>query len=166
MISLPAKDNAERPAEPLYRAVQDSDLGWPYCFYDYGLKRFLANPEYGGDGKDGTRCAKFTPPVAAFPAHWAPVDIEFYTGNQFPAKYRGGVFIAFHGVMESRAAAAGRLQRGEIEVFANGFVGKSPLMNPNDAVARPDGVAQAPDGSLYVGESQKGKVWRVMYTGR
>jgi glucose/arabinose dehydrogenase len=51
-------------------------------------------------------------------------------------------------------------------VFADGFTGKSPLMNPNDAVARPDGVAQAPDGSLYISESQKGKIWRVMYTGR
>jgi hypothetical protein len=40
-------------------------------------------------------------------------------------------------------------------VFADGFVGKSPLMSPNDAVARPEGVAQAPDGSLYIGESQK-----------
>ena len=38
-------------------------------------------------------------------------------------------------------------------------------MNPNDAVARPNGVAQGPDGSLYIGESQKGKVWRVLYTG-
>ena len=55
---------------------------------------------------------------------------------------------------------------GDFEVFADGFIGKSPLMNPNDAVARPDGVAQAPDGSLYIGESQKGKIWRVMYTGR
>ena len=36
-------------------------------------------------------------------------------------------------------------------------------MNPNDAVARADGVAQAPDGSLYITDSQKGKIWRVMY---
>ena len=41
----------------------------------------------------------------------------------------------------------------------------SPLMNPNDAVARADGVAQAPDGSLYISDSQKGKIWRVFYRG-
>jgi glucose/arabinose dehydrogenase len=51
-------------------------------------------------------------------------------------------------------------------VFASGFVGKDPLLNPADAVARPDGLAQAPDGSLYVTDSQKGKVWRILYTGR
>jgi glucose/arabinose dehydrogenase len=39
------------------------------------------------------------------------------------------------------------------------------LKVPNDAVARPDGVAQAPDGSLYISDSQRGKIWRVYYTG-
>ena len=33
------------------------------------------------------------------------------------------------------------------------------------AVYRPDGVAQAPDGTLYICDSQKGRVWRVVYTG-
>jgi glucose/arabinose dehydrogenase len=38
-------------------------------------------------------------------------------------------------------------------------------MSPAMAVARADGVAQAPDGSLYIGDSQKGKIWRVIYRG-
>ena len=45
----------------------------------------------------------------------------------------------------------------------SGFIGKTPLLNPADADARPDGLAQAPDGSLYIGESQHGKIWRVFY---
>ncbi len=149
-----AKDNAERPAEPMYRAVQGSNFGWPYCFYDYGMKKLILNPEYGGDGKEVGRCSEFTPPVAAFPAHWAPVDLMFYSGTQFPAKYRGGAFIAFHGSWNRspmpqdgynvtyQPFAAGK-PSGSFEVFAQGFAGKDPLMNPNDAVARADGVAQA-----------------------
>jgi glucose/arabinose dehydrogenase len=171
-----AKDNAERPAEPLYRAVQGSNFGWPYCFFDYGQKKLLLNPEYGGDGKEVGRCTEFTPPVAAFPAHWAPVDIMFYSGNQFPKKYQGGAFIAFHGSWNRAPMPqdgynvtfqpfANGKPSGDFEIFANGFAGKDPLMNPGDAVARADGVAQAPDGSLYIAESQKGKVWRVMYKG-
>jgi glucose/arabinose dehydrogenase len=171
-----AKDNAERPAEPLYRAVQGSNFGWPYCFYDYGMKMFVLNPEYGGDGKNVGRCSMFTPPVAAFPAHWAPVDLKFYTGSQFPAKYRNGAFIAFHGswnrAPEPQAGynvtfqpfAAGK-PSGAFEVFAQGFTQKETLANPNDAAYRPDGVAQAPDGTLYIGDSQKGRIWRVVYTG-
>ena len=132
------------------------------------------NPEYGGDGKDVGRCASFTQPVAVFPAHWAPVDVMFYTGTQFPKKYQGGAFIAFHGSWNRAPMPqdgynvtfqpfAGGKPSGNFEVFADGFAGKDPLMNPNDAVARADGVAQAPDGSLYITDSQKGKIWRVMY---
>jgi glucose/arabinose dehydrogenase len=171
-----AKDNAERPAEPMYRAVQGSNFGWPYCFFDYGMKKVLLNPEYGGDGKEVGRCTEFTPPVAAFPAHWAPVDLMFYNGSQFPKKYQGGAFIAFHGSWNRAPMPqdgynvtfqpfAGGKPSGDFEVFAQGFAGKEPLMNPNDAVARADGVAEAPDGSLYIAESQKGKIWRVMYQG-
>ena len=171
-----AQENAERPAEPMYRAEQGSNFGWPYCFFDYGQKKLLLNPEYGGDGKTVGRCTQFTPPVASFPAHWAPVDVMFYTGTQFPSHYRNGAFIAFHGSWNRAPMPqdgynvtfqpfANGKPSSAFEVFAEGFAGKSPLMVPNDAVARANGVAQAPDGSLYIAESQKGKIWRVMYQG-
>ncbi len=171
-----ARDNAERPAEPLYRATAGSNFGWPYCFFDYEQKKLLLNPEYGGDGKKVGRCAEFTAPIASFPAHWAPVDVMFYSGAQFPRRYKGGVFIAFHGSWNRapmpqdgfnvtfQPFVDGR-PSGSFEVFAEGFAGKSPLMNPDDALARADGVAEAPDGSLYIAESQRGKVWRVLYRG-
>ena len=171
-----AKENAERPAEPMYRATQGTNFGWPYYFYDYTVKKLLLQPEYGGDGKTVGRCSQFDLPVAAFPAHWAPVDIMFYDGSQFPAKYRGGAFIAFHGSWNRaplpmagynvtfQAFKDGK-PSGDFEVFADGFKGAGEIMNPNQAVARPDGVAQAPDGSLYIGDSVKGKIWRVIYKG-
>ena len=98
----------------------------------------------------------------------------FYSGTQFPAKYRGGAFIAFHGswnrAPEPQDGYNVTFQpfskdhpSGEFEIFASGFAGKNPLMAPNDALARADGVAQAPDGSLYITDSQKGKIWRVFY---
>jgi glucose/arabinose dehydrogenase len=55
---------------------------------------------------------------------------------------------------------------GKYEVFADGFAGKEPLMNPVAATYRADGVAQGPDGSLYISDSQKGRIWRVIYTGK
>jgi glucose/arabinose dehydrogenase len=51
---------------------------------------------------------------------------------------------------------------GRFEIFATGFAGRSPLMSPNDATYRADGVAQGPDGSLYISDSQKGRIWRVI----
>lgn len=172
-----AEENATRPAEPMYRVDKQGDnFGWPYCFYDYTVNKLLLNPEYGGDGKIVGRCAEFKLPIASFPAHWAPVDAMFYTGTQFPAHYRNGMFIAFHGSWNRAPlpqevsnvtfqAFNGADPSGTFEIFASGFAGKAQIMNPNDALARADGVAQAPDGSLYITESQKGKVWRVFYRG-
>jgi glucose/arabinose dehydrogenase len=173
-----AEENATRPAEPMYRVDKEGDnFGWPYCFYDYTVNQLLLNPEYGGDGKTVGRCSAFKLPIVSFPAHWAPVDLTFYTGTQLPAHYRNGAFVAFHGSWNRAPLAqevsnvtfqpfAGGKPSGKFEIFASGFAGKSPLMNPNDALARADGVAQGPDGSLYITESQKGKVWRVFYRGK
>jgi len=168
------EDNVERPAEPLYRVTPNSNFGWPYCFYDYKASRLVLNPEYGGDGTTVGRCSQFDLPAAVYPAHWAPVDLMFYTGTQFPAKYRDGAFIAFHGSWNRapmpqdgynvtfQPFADGK-PSGRFEVFADGFAGASPLMRPNDAKYRADGVAQAPDGSLFISDSQKGRIWRVFY---
>ena len=170
-----AEDNNDGPAEVMYRAEPGADFGWPYCYFDYRQQKLLLNPEYGGDGKEAARCSKFTLPVASFPAHWAPVDVKFYDGKQFPASYQGGAFIVFHGswnrAPEQRPGAAvfqpfaNGKPSGKFEVFADGFAGAASVKTQNDYAARPDGVAQAPDGSLYITDSQKGKVWRVFYRG-
>ena len=173
-----AEDNDLRIAEPMYRIVQGSNFGWPYCFWDYTQAKLILNPEYGGDGKTVGRCSEFTGAIASYPAHWAPVDLMFYTGTQFPAKYKNGAFIAFHGSWNRTASgqqgynvtfqpfdAKGNPTPGW-EVFADGFAGKNLVRQQNDAVYRADGVAQAPDGSLYIVDSQKGRLWRVMYTGK
>jgi glucose/arabinose dehydrogenase len=168
------EDNNEGPAEGMYRADQGLNFGWPFCFYDYRLKKLVLNPEYGGDGKTQGRCTQFSPPIAAYPAHWAPVDLAFYEGKQFPARYRGGALIAFHGswnrMPEERPGAVvfqpfrnGR-PSGNFEVFADGFT-VTPVADQSKYTGRPDGVAVAPDGSLYITDSVKGKVWRVFYKG-
>jgi glucose/arabinose dehydrogenase len=171
------EDNVERPAEPMYRVEANDNYGWPFCVYDYRQRKLILNPEYGGDGKAVGRCTEFKLPVAVFPPHWAPVDVTFYTGTQFPKKYQGGAFIAFHGSWNRAPMPqdgynvtfqpfAGDKPSGNFEVFADGFAGAAPLMNPNAATYRADGVAQGPDGSLYITDSQKGRVWRVIYKGR
>jgi glucose/arabinose dehydrogenase len=156
---------------------QDENFGWPYCFFDYKAQKLVLNPEYGGDGKEVGRCSGMSLPITTFPAHWAPVDVMFYSGSQFPKQYKGGAFIAFHGSWNRAPMPqdgynvafqpfSGDKPSGKFEIFANGFTGTDKLMNPNAAVARADGVAQAPDGSLYITDSQKGKIWRVFYRGK
>jgi glucose/arabinose dehydrogenase len=51
---------------------------------------------------------------------------------------------------------------GSYEVFADGFAGKTVLKTREEAAARPMGLAEGPDGSLYIVDSVKGKIWRVI----
>jgi len=39
------------------------------------------------------------------------------------------------------------------------------VINTSDAKYRPMGLAMGPDGSLYISESEKGKIWKVLYKG-
>jgi glucose/arabinose dehydrogenase len=174
--SFTAPDNANRPAEEMQLLKQGANFGWPYCFYDLQTRKRLLNPEYGGDGKTEGDCAKYDKPIATFPAHNAPVGMVFYTGSQFPAEYRNGAFITFHGSwnrapfpMEGfniRFVPFKGETPGDSRVFASGFAGMEVVKGPNDAVYRPVGIAQAPDGSLIVTDDSKGRVWRISYTGR
>ncbi len=164
------------PSEPLLKVTEGSDFGWPYAYYDHMLKKNVLQPGYGGDGKIIGRASKFDVPVIGFPGHWAPMDVMFYQGNQFPERYKQGAFVAFHGSTDrSPYPQAGYIvcfvpfkngaPTGEWEVFADGFTGVDTVVNTSDAVYRPMGLATGPDGSLYISESNKGKIWRIMYKG-
>jgi glucose/arabinose dehydrogenase len=165
---------AELPAEELFRVGRGDDFGWPYCFYDGLAKRKVLAPEYGGDGKQVGRCANVKGPIAAMPAHWAPNGLLFYRGAQFPARFRGGAFIAFHGSWNRAPRPQGgynvvfipftRGAAGPYELFATGFAGDQ--VQPNSAAHRPVGLAVGPDGSLYVSDDRGGRIWRVMWKGK
>ncbi len=162
------------PAEEFFILDEGDDCGWPYCYYDNSKNEKVLAPEYGGNGNKVERCSEKKQPLLAFPAHTAPNDLIFYTGNMFPERYKNGVFIAFHGSWNRAPQKqlgyyvvfvpfVNGNPTGKWEIFADGFAGMDPLMNPSDAAYRPCGVAQGPDGSLYISDSQKGRIWRVIY---
>jgi glucose/arabinose dehydrogenase/mono/diheme cytochrome c family protein len=168
------EEGVERPAEELMAFTKGSDFGWPYCYYDGIRKRRVLAPEYGGDGKVVGRCADKAPPVAAFPAHWAPNDVLVYTGKAFPAAYRDGAFIAFHGSwnrapapQDGYAVMFQPLKDGKASapaiLFADGFAG--PFKEPGRAMHRPAGLAMGPDGALYVADDVRGRIWRISWKG-
>ena len=169
------QDNAEKPAEILVRVSSGDDYGWPYCYYDQDLKSHVLAPEYGGDGKKVTdRCDDADEPLVAFPGHWAPNGLVMYDGTQFPARYRRGFFIAFHGSWNRAPLPQAGYnvvfvpmtddKPGAYEVFADGF---TPITNrlPGGAQHRPTGVAVGPDGSLFVTDDAGGRIYRIFYRG-
>ncbi len=169
--------NAELPSEEFLRVDEGSDFGWPYCHHDWQQEKRVLAPEYGGDGKEVGRCAQYPPPLLGFPGHWAPNDLHFYEGTQFPARYRGGGFVAFHGSWNRAPLPqqgfnlvfvpfeGGAPATGDYEVFAGGFSGREEITERDGAVHRPTGLAEGPSGSLYVASDKSGVVWRISYRG-
>ncbi len=168
------EQEATLPAEELLVLRQGGDYGWPECYYDGVQGKLVLAPEYGGDGKKVGPCAAKIAPIAQFPAHWAPNAMALYDREQFPVHYRHGVFIAFHGSWNRAPypqggynlvfqALAGDHATGHCEVFADGFAGA--VKSPDQAQHRPSGVAVGPDGSLYVSDDVRGRIYRIVYRG-
>ena len=119
-------------------------------------------------------CANKLAPAAVFPAHWAPNAMVHYDKKQFPARYRDGIFIAFHGSWNRAPYPqggynvvfqqfAGDHASGNCEIFADGFAGA--VMTPEGAAHRPSGLAVGPDGALYVADDVGGRIYRIVYKG-
>lgn len=164
------------PSEEFLRVKEGSDAGWPYLYYDQLQSKKLVNPEYVHKADSIGDPSLYNQPLIGFPGHFAPNDLLFYTGDQFPERYKNGAFIAFHGsTIRAPYPQAGYFigfvpfkdgqPYGPWEVFADGFAGVDTILNTSNAKYRPMGLAQGPDGSLYISESEKGKIWRVMFKG-
>jgi glucose/arabinose dehydrogenase len=166
------EQSAELPAEQVVRVTKGGDYGWPYCYFDGMQGKLMLAPEYGGDGKTVGLCAKKIAPIGWYPGHWAPDDMHFYRGTQFPDHYRGGAFIAFHGSWNRAPLPQGGYNITFVpwsahpdsthETFVDGFAGA--VKQPDKADHRPVGLAEGPDGSLYITDDQNGRVWKVTYT--
>lgn len=169
------KESAELPAEEFFRVKEGDNFGWPYCYYDWQKEKKLLNPEYGGNGDSIGRCNTFKKPLVAFPGHWAPNAITFYHGQQFPVRFKGGAFVAFHGSWNRAPFPqqgykvvfipfSGNEPIGGYDVFADEFAADgSAITSPADADYRPCGLAVGPDGLLYISDSAVGRIWRVTY---
>jgi glucose/arabinose dehydrogenase len=131
-------------------------FGYPYCH-----SGIMTDPQFGW----GKSCADYVKPAAPMGAHAAPLGMKFYTGNSFPAKYRGAIMIARHGpwnrtkkyadVAVAYLDGQGRVR--EVEPFVTGWV------KDNEYLGRPVDIHQQPDGSILVSDDHNGAVYRVSY---
>lgn len=166
---------AENPGEQVNHVKRGDDFGWPYCYWSIEEKKLVTAPEYGGDGKRSDRCADKKNPVYAFPGHWGPNDMMFYTGSQFPPQYKNGAFVAFHGSW-NRAPLPNEGYRvaflplageraSQHEDFATGFATPNGGPGGDGRPHRPTGLAQGTDGSIYVSDDRSGTIYKISYRG-
>jgi glucose/arabinose dehydrogenase len=130
-------------------------------------------PWYGGGKVRTVEYKDSEPPKdAVFPeveqaAHAADLGMTFYSGNMFPAKFRGGIFSAQHGSWNRTKPVGARVmftpigedgKAGKTEPFAEGW-----LLETGEYLGRPVDVTQLPDGSLLVSDDLAGAVYRISY---
>ncbi|MBI3934022.1 MAG: sorbosone dehydrogenase family protein [Acidobacteria bacterium] len=137
--------------------------GWPYSYYG-------KNEDPRKKGQRPDLVAKAIVPDYAVGAHTASLGLAFYTGSQYPEKYRGGAFIGQHGSWNRSQFAGYKVAflpfrdgkpAGTLEDFLTGFIASA-----SEVYGRPVGVSMMPDGSLLVADDEGGKLWRVHYVGR
>ena len=147
------------PPEAIYLLRDGADYGWPRCH-----NGTIEDPDFGSPGA----CRGVAMPVVDMQAHSAPLGLVFYTGENFPAAYRGDLFIAFHGSWNRsvptgykvvRLPLDGSRPRGPVEDFATGWLDQQG----QTALGRPVGLAVGPDGALYVSDDKAGMIYRIRY---
>jgi glucose/arabinose dehydrogenase len=149
----------DAPPDELNRLSQPGQhFGYPYC---HGGT--IADPEFG----QTRRCAEFVPPVRNLGAHVASLGMRFYTGKQFPARYRNAIFIAEHGSWNRSRKNGYRVS--VVRLQGNRAVGYEPFitgwLQDESAWGRPADVLVMPDGSLLVSDDHAGAIYRVSYRG-
>ncbi len=145
------------PPDELNRVPRSGmHFGYPYC---HGGD--IADPEYGHKRK----CSEFVPPVVKLGPHVAALGMRFYTGEMFPSKYRGRIFIAQHGSWNRSTPIGYRVMQVQIEnnreisyeSFAEGW------LQGRHAWGRPVDVQVMPDGALLVSDDYADVIYRISY---
>lgn len=155
------------PPEELNLIQSSSHYGWPYCYANK-----YADSTWSGEPQGSTKqefCPRTVAPTLMFTAHSAPLQMAFYTADQFPTQYRNDAFVAMRGSWNRQPASGHRVVRihfednkpVRIEDFMTGFLSA----DGNTYYGRPVGLVVAKDGSLLLSDDTNGMIYRIAYTG-
>lgn len=152
----------DQPPETVYRIKEGDDAGWPRCHSGR-----IIDPQFGAEGA----CDGVLQPEVEMQAHSAPLGLTFYSGTQFPERYQGSMFVAFHGSWNREeptgykvvfvplsASGAGSATPGPVSDFAAGW-----LRADGSLWGRPVDVLTGRDGSLLISDDFGGRIYRVFY---
>ncbi len=145
------------PCELNHAPEEGLHFGYPYC---HGGD--IPDPEFG----DKRSCDEFSDPAQNLGPHVAPLGMEFYTAQQFPAEYRGDVFIAEHGSWNRSKKIGYRITMVEIDEHNNAS-GYKPFaegwLDDGDVWGRPVDIELLPDGSMLVSDDFADAIYRIYY---
>ena len=156
--------------EEFNRLDEGARYGWPYV---YALSRY--NPQdVPPDASFEEYAAGSVEPIGLHTPHSAPMQMAFYTGGAFPSDYSGDAFVALRGSWNREPPSGYEVLRVDfedgrpvaMEPFLTGF-----LMQDDESptgwghLGRLCGLAQGPDGALYLSDDEGGIIYRIRHTG-
>ncbi|HYM73488.1 MAG TPA: PQQ-dependent sugar dehydrogenase [Stellaceae bacterium] len=153
------------PSDYLIRVQQGGFYGWPYAYIG-------PHPQPGFAQLSPDRVKASITPDLLFEAHSSLLDLVFYEGEQFPAEYKGSLFVALKGSWNRSIPTGYKVVRvpfkdgrpeGYYENFATGFWESGERRA--EVWGRPAALAVAKDGALLVADDTGGTIWRIAYTG-
>lgn len=160
----------EDQPEELNEIIEGARYGWPYVYANSKIYPHGQPPP--GFTKEGW--AKLSKePLAFYTPHAAPMQMAFYTGNQFPAEYRNDAFVTMRGSWNRNPPSGYEIARvrfdkngqpSKIEAFISGFLIKGGAPDGKDGhIARLVGLAVARDGALLVSDDNNNTIYRIAY---
>ncbi len=147
------------PPDSVVVVRQGGFYGWPYAFGNH-----VPDSQFGS--RNPAKVRAMIPPTIAIQAHSAPLGLTFYTGSMFPAKYRNGLFVAYHGSW-NRSVPTGYkvvwfpITNGSTPGAQQDFI--TGWLQGSRAWGRPVDVLVGRRGDLYITDDSAGYVYRVTY---
>ena len=102
------------------------------------------------------------------------MQMTFYTGDAFPEQYHGDAFIAMRGSWNRKPPSGYevlriRFEDGQpagFEPFVSGFLMEDATSSSGwGHMGRLAGLAEGPDGALYLSDDTNGVIYRIVYRG-
>lgn len=136
----------DAPFEELNHIVQNGDYGYPDCWNE----------------QDIPGCEETIPAVAFFEAHSSADGLDFYSGETFPAEYRGNAFVSIFGSWLKPNVQTG-IQRVVLRPSAGTYAGEASWFVRFPAGVMPLPLLSGPDGALYIGDYVNDAIYRISY---
>lgn len=160
------------PPEEINVIERGKNYGWPYCYGDKQPDPYVNLANIPGKISKAEYCAGTEGSVLTYTSHAAGIAMQFYTGNQFPAEYKGDAFVALRGSWNRSEPSGYEVVRVDFDAsgkplgitpFLTGFVYQDGDVWKQ--FGRVAGVAQYTDGSLLVTDDQSGVIYRIVASG-
>lgn len=164
------------PDDVMYKLTEGAHYGWPYCYESSGAYV----PDTARKWEKSFSCENVPLSFAAFEPHAAPLGIEYFSSDSFPA-LKNSFLVALHGSFEPEIGTGYHVVRvskdGKQDIFMDGFLAAKPaqssgLINTASAhgdhptgeierLGRPVDILKKDVNSFFFTDDFKGRMYYV-----